>query len=198
MNLILLSGGSGVRLWPLSNDIRSKQFIKMFRHEDGLESMIQSMYRQISEVNPDAKVTVATSQTQAAAIRNQIGSDVGISIEPCRRDTFPAIALATMYLHDVQGVSEDDAVVVCPVDPYVEKEYFSALERLYEIASAKDASNLTLMGIEPTYPSDKYGYIIPEREDDVSHVNMFKEKPDVETAKSYIEIGALWNSGVFA
>ena len=198
MNLILLSGGSGVRLWPLSNDIRSKQFIKMFRNGDKLESMIQSMYRQISEINPDAKVTVATSQTQAAAIRNQIGGEVGISIEPCRRDTFPAIALATMYLHDVKGVSEDDAVVVCPVDPYVEKEYFSALERLYKMASAKDASNLTLMGIEPTYPSDKYGYIIPVNGDEVSLVSMFKEKPDVKTAKTYIEQGALWNSGVFA
>ena len=199
MNLILLSGGSGTRLWPLSNDVRSKQFIKLFRREDGeYESMLQNMYGHIRSVTPDAVVTVATSKMQAAAIRNQLGDDVGVSVEPCRRDTFPAIALAVLYLHDVQKVSEDDAVVVCPVDPYVGKEYFSALERLYQLAKSDDASNLTLMGISPTYPSDKYGYIIPEDKDEVSRVKMFKEKPDEKTAESYIREGALWNSGVFA
>lgn len=65
MNIILLSGGSGQRLWPLSNEIRSKQFIKIFHTEDGgLESMVQRVYRQIHEVDPDARVTIATSKTQ--------------------------------------------------------------------------------------------------------------------------------------
>ncbi len=198
MNIILLSGGSGKRLWPLSNDIRSKQFIKIFKKEDGTyESMVQRVYRQIKEVDKDATVTIATSKTQVSAIHNQLGDEVGISVEPCRRDTFPAIALAAAYLHDVQEVSEDESVVVCPVDPYVEADYFDALKKLGEQAD-KGEANMVLMGIEPTYPSEKYGYIIPETADEVSKVSTFKEKPDQQTAKDYISQGALWNGGVFA
>lgn len=198
MNIVLLSGGSGKRLWPLSNDIRSKQFIKIFKTEDGeYESMVQRVYRQIRAVDSDATVTIATSKKQVSAINNQLGDGVGISVEPCRRDTFPAIALATAYLHDVQGVPENEAVVVCPVDPYVEREYFEALKELGRLAS-EGVANLTLMGIEPTYPSEKYGYIIPESGDAVSRVSTFKEKPDASTAKEYIAKGALWNGGVFA
>ena len=198
MNIILLSGGSGKRLWPLSNDIRSKQFIKFFKDENGnYESMVQRIYRQIRKIDVDAKVTVATSKTQVSAIKNQLGNNVGISVEPCRRDTFPAIALATSYLHDVLGVSAEEAVVVCPVDPYVEDDYFKALKELHSLA-AKGESNLVLMGMEPTYPSEKYGYIIPRSNTQVSDVTAFKEKPDVATAQDYINNGALWNSGIFA
>lgn len=198
MNIILLSGGSGKRLWPLSNDIRSKQFIKIFKKENGeYESMVQRMYRQIQSVDSEAKVTVATSKTQVSAIHNQLGAEVGISVEPCRRDTFPAIALASAYLHDVQGVSEEEAVVVCPVDPYVDENYFAALKNLWELASVGEA-NLVLMGMEPTYPSEKYGYIIPVDGNKVSKVETFREKPDAKTAEEYIAQGALWNGGVFA
>lgn len=198
MNIILLSGGSGKRLWPLSNDIRSKQFIRIFRTEDGeYESMVQRVYRQICAVDADAGVTIATSRTQVSAIHNQLGEKVGVCVEPCRRDTFPAIALASAYLHDVKGVSEEEAVVVCPVDPYVEQDYFEALKKLGELAVSEDA-NLVLVGIEPTYPSEKYGYIIPSDSSSVSKVETFKEKPDAATAAEYISQGALWNGGVFA
>ena len=198
MNIVLLSGGSGKRLWPLSNDIRSKQFIKIFKTEDGgYESMVQRVYRQIKAVDADATVTIATSKTQVSSIHNQLGEKVGISVEPCRRDTFPAIALATAYLADVQGVSPEESVVVCPVDPYVEDDYFRALKDLGDQA-AKGEANLVLMGIEPTYPSEKYGYIIPADGAEVSKVSTFKEKPDAATAQKYIEQGALWNGGVFA
>lgn len=198
MNIILLSGGSGQRLWPLSNDIRSKQFIKIFHKDDGeLESMVQRVYRQIMEIDPNATITVATSKSQVSALNNQLGEEIGISVEPCRRDTFPAIALAAAYLKDVRNIGEDEAVVVCPVDPYVDKEYFKTVEELGDYALKSDA-NLVLMGIEPTYPSEKYGYIIPESVDNVSRVSMFKEKPNVENAKKFISEGALWNGGVFA
>lgn len=198
MNIVLLSGGSGKRLWPLSNDIRSKQFIKIFKKEDGsYESMVQRVYHQIKKVDTEATVTIATSKTQVSAIHNQLGDDVGISVEPCRRDTFPAIALATAYLVDVQGVNPEEAVVVCPVDPYVEDDYFEALKALSERAD-KGEANLVLMGIEPTYPSEKYGYIIPEKAEQTSMVSTFKEKPSMEVAKEYISQGALWNGGVFA
>lgn len=198
MNIVLLSGGSGQRLWPLSNDIRSKQFIKLFHTEDGgLESMVQRVYRQIKTADVNASVTIATSKSQVSAIHNQLGDEVGISIEPCRRDTFPAIALAAAYLHDVKKIPAEEAVVVCPVDPYVEPDYFEALGKLGDYARESEA-NLVLMGIEPTYPSEKYGYIIPADGGEVSRVNKFKEKPDRATAAEYISQGALWNGGVFA
>lgn len=198
MNIVLLSGGSGKRLWPLSNDIRSKQFIKIFKQEDGsYESMVQRVYHQIKKVDAEATVTIATSKTQVSAIHNQLGEDVGISVEPCRRDTFPAIALATAYLVDVMGVSPEESVVVCPVDPYVEEDYFEALKQLSAQAD-KGEANLVLMGIEPTYPSEKYGYIIPVSSGQISMVATFKEKPTMEVAKEYIAQGALWNGGVFA
>ena len=198
MNIILLSGGSGKRLWPLSNDVRSKQFIKLFKTDSGeYESMVQRVYQQIKKIDSEANVTIATAKTQVSAIHNQLSDGVGISVEPCRRDTFPAIALATAYLHDVQGVSEEEVAVVCPVDPYVDEDYFRALKDLDEQA-ARGEANLVLMGIEPTYPSEKYGYIIPRSKENISEVDTFKEKPDLETAKAYIAQGALWNGGVFA
>ncbi len=197
MNIILLSGGSGKRLWPLSNDVRSKQFIKVFKNGDKYESMVQRIFRQIKAVDPEAVVTIATSKSQVSSIHNQIGYDIGISVEPDRRDTFPAIALATAYLHDIKKLDDNEAVVVCPVDPYVEDDYFECISRLYKSAQ-RGSKKLILMGIEPTYPSEKYGYIIPN-DDGIGGTSFsFKEKPDKKTAIEYIEQEALWNGGVFA
>ena len=198
MNILLLSGGSGKRLWPLSNNVRSKQFIKVLRAPTGcLESMVQRVYRQIKTVIKDTSVTIATSKNQISEIVNQLGDDVDICVEPCRRDTFPAIVLSCLYLKYVRHISSDDVVVVSPVDPYVDDSYFVSLKRLSELTEKTD-SNICLLGIEPTYPSEKYGYIIPDSADIVSHVKMFKEKPTESVAKDYISCGALWNAGVFA
>lgn len=118
-------------------------------------------------------------------------------MEPCRRDTFPAIVLAVSYLHDELGVSSNEAVVVCPVDPYVDETYYESVEILHKLAEQGN-TNLTLMGVEPTYPSEKYGYIIPTTSDNVSLVREFKEKPDAKSAQKYLEQNALWNAGIFA
>ena len=191
MNIILLSGGSGTRLWPLSNEVRSKQFLKILKAENGQrESMVQRVFRMIKNVSPNARIIVATSETQVPSIKRQLGINVDISIEPCRRDTFPAIALSVAYLHDILGAAIDDSVVVCPVDPLVDIDYFETIKNMYDIAGN---SNLTLMGIKPTYPSEKYGYIIPKKD-----CVEFKEKPDAIKAEEYIKQNALWNGGVFA
>lgn len=198
MNIVLLSGGSGKRLWPLSNDIRSKQFLKLFKRDDGsYESMVQRVTRQIRSVAPEADITIATSKSQVSSIRNQLGFDISISIEPYRRDTFSAIALVAAYLHDIKGIDENESVVVAPVDSYVNDDFFEAIIGLQKQAE-KGEANLVLLGIAPTYPSEKYGYIIPSDNNTISFVKKFKEKPDVETAKKYISEGALWNGGVFA
>lgn len=198
MNVILLSGGSGKRLWPLSNNIRSKQFIKLFKNENGsYESMLQRVFKQIRKIDSKSKITVATSKSQVSAIVSQLGTNVGVSVEPSRKDTFPAIALASLYLYEKMDVDLDEPVVVCPVDTYVDFSFFNVLESLSERVTVGE-SNLVLCGIEPTYPSEKFGYIIPKDKDDVSSVLMFKEKPNKSNATKYIKKGALWNGGVFA
>ena len=196
LHVILLSGGSGKRLWPLSNDVFSKQFIRLFRRENGaFESMMMRAYRGIRAAGV-TEITVATEKDQVSVIRSQLDEDPDFCTEPCRRDTFPAIALASARIRS-RGGSEDDVVVTCPVDAYVEEDYYSALLAAGEIA--RDPSvRLTLIGIEPTGPDSKYGYILPENSDTVSPVSAFCEKPDTETAAEFIRRGALWNSGIFA
>ncbi len=198
MNIILLSGGSGKRLWPLSNEIRSKQFIKIFEQVDGSrQSMLQRVYGQIRNVNPAARITIATSAEQVSSIKNQLSGQVTISIEPCRRDTFPAIVLACAYLREVEKLMPEEPIVISPVDPYVDDTYFNAFSELLGILKA-GVAKIALLGIEPTYPSEKYGYIIPGNKESVSTVQMFKEKPTSTKAAEYIRQGALWNGGVFA
>lgn len=120
MKLVLLSGGSGKRLWPLSNDTRSKQFLKVLESKEGQnESMVQRVWSQIEAVGLGKSTVIATSKTQRDMIHSQVGTDIPLIIEPERRDTFPAIALAAAYLHSEEKVSEDEVVVVLPVDPYV-------------------------------------------------------------------------------
>lgn len=200
-NIILLSGGSGSRLWPLSNSVRSKQFIKIFKNHviknRAYESMIQRFYRQIKTEIPNAAVTIATSRSQVSSIYNQLGENIDISVEPCRRDTFAAIALSVAYLHDIKGVEEDDVVVVCPIDPYVESSYFESIKKLCEVAQNGEKS-LVLMGIKPTYASEKYGYIRPIKNKEGNLGFTFVEKPNADTAEEYIKQGAFWNGGVFA
>lgn len=198
MNIILLSGGSGKRLWPLSNDVRSKQFIKLFQTETGsYESMLQRVYRQIREADPKVGITIATSKAQVSAIHNQLGAQTDLCVEPCRRDTFPAIALAAAWLHDRRHIEREEAVVVCPVDSFADQSYFEAVIRLGEMAQ-EGMAKLLLLGIAPSYPSEKYGYILPADEEEVSRVTGFWEKPAAKQAADYIRQGGLWNGGVFA
>ena len=195
MQIILLSGGSGKRLWPLSNDVRSKQFIKIFETVAGRESMLQRVLRQIHNIPAPIKMTISTSKAQETILRKYVGEDVDISVEPCRRNTFPATALTAAYLHDVKKINFNEPIIICPVDPYVEDNFFLEFKNLVDLANKV---NIALIGINPTYPSEKYGYIIPASGDKVSDVLDFKEKPDAETAKKYIQNGGLWNAGVFA
>lgn len=201
MKLVLLSGGSGKRLWPLSNDARSKQFLKVLRREDNeLQSMVQRVWGQLDKLGLTQSAVIATSKTQVEMIQNQIGKGVSVIVEPERRDTFPAIALAASYLHSELGTSRDEIVGVLPVDPYVDDAFFSRLLDLEDILKSSSA-DLALMGVQPTFPSEKYGYIVPDIEEstkEIVKVSNFKEKPKVEEAKFLVEQHALWNCGVFA
>lgn len=201
MKLILLSGGSGKRLWPLSNDSRSKQFLKVLKNEnDEMQSMVQRVWGQLKSLGIENDAVIATSKSQVDMINSQLGNDVPIIIEPERRDTFPAIALAASYLYSKEHVDLDEVIGVLPVDPYVENSFF---ERLLDLEKALNSSNadLGLMGITPTYPSEKYGYIVPNVEKstrELIQVSHFKEKPATAEAEELLKQNALWNSGVFA
>lgn len=202
MQIILLSGGSGTRLWPLSNDARSKQFLRVLDVEgsDKLESMVQRVFRQLHESNINAELTVATSTSQVDSVISQLSDSVNIVAEPCRRDTFPAISLACEYLSKEKLCTDDEIVIVMPCDPYTEAGYFEVIKKMAKgIEDGK--AEMIVMGINPTYPSAKYGYIVPDKtkiKDEVVAVKRFTEKPTVPVAEQLIAEGALWNGGVFA
>lgn len=206
MHLILLSGGSGKRLWPLSNEVRSKQFLKLLKNEAGqAESMVQRVYRQIKEVGGWDSVTIAASASQRDMIALQLGEEVNIVIEPERRDTFPAISLACSYLFSEKQIGRDEIIAVLPVDPYVDLEYFKKISEIEAVL--KDSVDLVLLGAVPTFPTEKYGYIVPSSKGTDLYgslnkiaafdVDYFKEKPKASEAQNLIAHGALWNCGVF-
>lgn len=202
MQLVLLSGGSGKRLWPLSNNARSKQFLPLLEKEDGtMESMVQRVVRQVREAHLTDDITLATNASQLDIIINQLGDSVSVVTEPERRDTFPAIALASGYLKLKKGCPDDEVVVIMPCDPFTEAGYFETIGKMVRCVEA-DVAELVLMGITPTYPSEKYGYVVPVTDHLMAEgsmaVSKFTEKPNVERAKELLEMGALWNGGVFA
>ena len=202
MQLVLLSGGSGKRLWPLSNNARSKQFLPLLEKEDGtMESMVQRVVRQVREAHLTDDITLATNASQLDIIINQLGDSVSVVTEPERRDTFPAIALASGYLKLKKGCTDDEVVVIMPCDPFTEAGYFETIGTMVKCVEA-DVAELVLMGITPTYPSEKYGYVVPVTDNLMAEgsmaVSKFTEKPNVERAKELLEMGALWNGGVFA
>lgn len=202
MQLVLLSGGSGKRLWPLSNNARSKQFLPLLEKEDGtMESMVQRVVRQVREAHLTDDITLATNASQLDIIINQLGDSVSVVTEPERRDTFPAIALASGYLKLKKGCPDDEVVVIMPCDPFTEAGYFETIGKMVRCVEA-DVAELVLMGITPTYPSEKYGYVVPVTDHLMAEgsmaVSKFTEKPNVERAKELLAMGALWNGGVFA
>ena len=201
MQLVLLSGGSGKRLWPLSNNARSKQFLPLLEKEDGtMESMVQRVVRQAKEANLTQDITLATNASQLDIITNQLGESVSVVTEPERRDTFPAIALAASYLKLHKQLADDEVVVIMPCDPYTELEYFHTILRMVSCVE-QNVADLVLMGITPTYPSEKYGYVVPvasEGKREFQMVSRFTEKPTVDKAKALLSEGAFWNGGVFA
>lgn len=201
MQLVLLSGGSGKRLWPLSNNARSKQFLPLLEKENGtMESMVQRVVRQAKEANLTQDITLATNASQLDIITNQLGESVSVVTEPERRDTFPAIALAASYLKLHKQLADEEVVVIMPCDPYTELEYFHTIQRMVSCVE-QNVADLVLMGITPTYPSEKYGYVVPTVSNgskEFQVVSRFTEKPTVEKAKELLKENAFWNGGVFA
>lgn len=197
----MLSGGSGKRLWPMSNDSRSKQFLKVLDDKSGQSvSMLQRNWRMLSQLGMASDSFICASRAQREIIESQLGDDVPFIEEPDRRDTFPAIALATLYLADIVGCSDDEPLVVLPIDPMVDLTFFQHVRQLPDVL-IESKCDLALMGVQPTEPSGKFGYIrVSMYQSDGRPWRIadgFVEKPSHTDAERIIADGALWNCGVF-
>ncbi|MBR4297885.1 MAG: cupin domain-containing protein [Bacteroidaceae bacterium] len=205
MQIILLSGGSGKRLWPLSNGTRAKQFLQLLPAPDGgLESMVQRVVRQLHEHGFGENINFATSLAQKDQLCNQVKGNVNFITEPEHRGTLPAISLSALYLSEHRHCDNDEIVMVMPCDSFVSEAYYEALRRAIKVAEERQAK-FTLLGIRPISetPFTRYGYIFseppsdPTNPDAHSRVIRFYEKPEPDVARTLIMQGALWNAGVF-
>ncbi|OCT14358.1 hypothetical protein A8709_26425 [Paenibacillus pectinilyticus] len=201
MRIVLLCGGSGKRLWPLSNEIRSKVFLKLLKSQDGVsESMIGRICRQLDEVGLLQSTYIVTHQSQMEITRTYVGEHIPIIAEPYKRGTFTAAALAISYLHEKIQVDPNETICILPVDTYVDTAFFQLLHCFPEVLSRSNA-DLALLGTKPINPSDQLGYIVPvlpKECDEYAFVSQFIEKPNEKIAISLIEHHAMWNCGVFA
>ena len=198
MYYVLLSGGSGKRLWPLSNDARPKQYLKVVNKENNsMErcSMLQRVWEQLGEAGIAEQAVITAGSEQVELIKSQV-KEARIAVEPGRRDTFAAVLLSCSWLLK-HGASREDYAAIMPVDPYTEGSYFETVKKL-EAIMRESGAEVGLMGAAPSYPATKYGYILPgEKKDGWFKVRGFAEKPDEEKAEALLKEGALWNCGVF-
>ncbi|MDP7319298.1 MAG: mannose-1-phosphate guanylyltransferase [Bacteriovoracaceae bacterium] len=184
MKAIVMCGGSGTRLWPLSRKSTPKQFIKMFNNKSLFELTLERNFNLVDEfiiVVNDAQLELCQKQTPKI-----LQDKVTYIVEPIGRNTAPVITMAGL-------ISKTDFVLVLPSDHLIhdQQEYENCIHQAKELAQEK---NLVTFGIKPTYPETGYGYI----QADGNSVISFKEKPQVETAKKYLEAGNyFWNSGMF-
>lgn len=136
---------------------------------------MQRTFRKIKEALPEANLLVATGNSQVYSIESQIEGDYDLVVEPERRDTAPAIMLSCAKLAFDLGADPNDSVIVLPIDTYADDGYYKSLARLAEAVDERP-DGLVLLGIEPTYPSEKYGYIVPvDTVGDIYEVSCFAE-----------------------
>ena len=199
MYYVLLSGGSGKRLWPLSSDSRPKQYLKLVNKENNSMdscSMLQRVWEQLEEAGMAKNTVITAGENQIELIYSQI-KPKGIVVEPEARDTFPAVMLSCAYLYSNMGAGKEDYVAFLPVDPYTEQKYFKSIQQLENVVKRTNAE-VGLLGVVPIFPAAKYGYILPGKDQGgYMEVKGFVEKPTEERAEELLGQDALWNCGVF-
>ncbi|WP_338113118.1 sugar phosphate nucleotidyltransferase [Paenibacillus artemisiicola] len=203
LRIVLLGGGSGKRLWPLSNEIRSKIFLKVLKAGDGgKESMIQRLCRQLDEAGLLGSTAIVAHRNQAEIVQNHVGGSIPFIAETYRRGTYTAIALAASYLHTELNADREEIVCVLPADLFVDDAFFDVLRKLPEVL-AESGARLALLGSAPTHPSGQFGYIVPEQASSgpatgYTPIARFVEKPNADDARLLISSHAMWNCGVYA
>jgi mannose-1-phosphate guanylyltransferase len=197
---VIMAGGSGTRFWPKSTKKLPKQFLKLF----GEGTMIQNTARRIEAMIPQERILVVTNEDYVDIVKEQLPGvpDQNIVGEPVAKNTAPCVAIAAqmLYKKDPEAV-----MVVLPADHHItESEAFQEYLKA-AVAKAENGENLVTIGINPDRPETGYGYIHGDDEISEKHnqkdahpVKAFKEKPNLETAKEFIQSGDyFWNSGMF-
>ncbi|MEK5238818.1 sugar phosphate nucleotidyltransferase [Paenibacillus sp. FSL L8-0470] len=200
MHTILLCGGSGQRLWPLSGRIRSKMFLELLPAPGGgTESMLGRVCRQLNQCGLGESALFVTHKDQKALTRRYTGNGYPVIGEPYKRGTFTAAALGALYLHSTGKAKPEDTLCVAPADMFADDAFFRLFHQFTDTLAASQA-DLVLLGTRPTHPSDQYGYIVPGKGtiSAYSPVLSFEEKPVISRARELVREHALWNCGVFA
>ncbi|NYF37785.1 mannose-1-phosphate guanylyltransferase/mannose-6-phosphate isomerase [Stenotrophomonas sp. JAI102] len=190
---VILSGGSGTRLWPLSRESYPKQFLALA----GEQTMLQATWQRVAAIAGRAPLIVANEEHRfvAAEQLQQLGVEPqAILLEPVGRNTAPAIAVAAL---EATRDGDDALLLVLPSDHVIaDEDAFRAA--VLRAVPAAESGKLVTFGIVPTGPETGYGYIKAASNGDVRAVDRFVEKPDAETASAYVQSGEyFWNSGMF-
>lgn len=192
---VILCGGSGTRLWPISRLDLPKQFVKFKPNEKSNTLFKQAMYRG-TRISDEIPLILASTEYRylIAGQLKEMSLKAEIFFEPVARNTAPSLTMAALSL--LAKEEDDPIMVVLPSDQYIDDQEF---KRVLELAfpACKEGS-IALVGISPKYPETGYGYIKAKSKETLSEVVEFCEKPDLETAKEYLRSGLyFWNSGIF-
>ena len=192
---IILAGGSGSRLWPLSRELYPKQLLNLISDK----SLLQSTFERLTNCMQKDEILSITNTKHSANVRMQLAQlteNPKVLSEPVSKNTAPAIALATKYI--MQETGEDPVILVVPSDHLIQdKEHFlSTVKKGEKLA---EEGYIVTFGIKPNYPETGYGYINTLKPLDIGFkVKEFVEKPNLETAEKYLKAGTYyWNSGIF-
>ena len=195
MIALIMAGGIGTRFWPLSRESNPKQFLKIISDKSMLQMTVERLLPKIKMED----IFIVTAQSQVELIKKHLSklSAENIIIEPFGMNTAPCIALSAQYL--ARKYDKSEKMIVLPADHLITQrdDFLASLEVGKDTA---EMDNLVTFGIKPNYPATGYGYIEAGREikEGMFYVKRFKEKPDLETAKTFLDAGNFfWNSGMF-